>query len=85
MSGPFSLAVATRSHSMATMRWENIPGLLAVALLTFGIREIAPEPGARRVNPARWESLRPGGVSRLRIGTWPLPFCLQSLPRSGTS
>ncbi len=30
-----------------------IPGLLAVALLTFGIREPAREAGAKRVNPVR--------------------------------
>jgi MFS family permease len=35
-----------------------IPGLIAVALLTFGIEEPAREPGAKRVNPLRWESLR---------------------------
>ncbi|MFL9914734.1 MFS transporter [Paraburkholderia fungorum] len=33
-----------------------IPGLLAVALLTFGIEE--QEPGAKRVNPIRWDSIR---------------------------
>jgi predicted MFS family arabinose efflux permease len=35
-----------------------IPGLLAVALLTFGIEEPAQEPGAKRVNPIRWDSIR---------------------------
>lgn len=35
-----------------------IPGLLAVALLTFGIEEPAREPGAKRVNPIRWDSVK---------------------------
>jgi MFS family permease len=35
-----------------------IPGLLAVALLTFGIEEPAREPDAKRVNPIRWESVK---------------------------
>jgi MFS family permease len=35
-----------------------IPGLLAVALLTVGIEEPAREPGAKRVNPVRWESMK---------------------------
>jgi MFS family permease len=40
-----------------------IPGLLAVALLTFGIDEPAREPGAKRVNPIRWDSIRQLGTS----------------------
>jgi MFS family permease len=39
-----------------------IPGLLAVALLTFGIEEPAREPGAKRVNPIRWDSIRQLGT-----------------------
>nr|WP_254700275.1 MFS transporter [Trinickia violacea] len=35
-----------------------IPGLVAVALLIFGIREPAWQPGAKRVNPVRFDSLR---------------------------
>jgi MFS family permease len=40
-----------------------IPGLLAVALLTFGIEEPVREPGAKRVNPIRWDSIRQLGTS----------------------
>jgi MFS family permease len=40
-----------------------IPGLFAVALLTFGIDEPAREPGAKRVNPIRWDSIRQLGMS----------------------
>lgn len=39
-----------------------IPGLLAVALLTFGIEEPAREPNAKRVNPIRWDSIRQLGT-----------------------
>ncbi|CAG9268137.1 MFS transporter [Paraburkholderia unamae] len=35
-----------------------IPGVLAVALLTFGIREPKHEASAKRTNPVRWENLR---------------------------
>ncbi|MDQ7976024.1 MFS transporter [Paraburkholderia sp. SARCC-3016] len=35
-----------------------IPGLLAVALLAFGIREPSREPGAKRVNPVSLDNLR---------------------------
>jgi MFS family permease len=42
-----------------------IPGLLAVALLAFGVEEPAREPGAKRVNPIRWES-----VKQLGGGYW---------------
>jgi len=40
-----------------------IPGLLAVALLTIGIREPAREPCTTRMNPVRWERLRELGAS----------------------
>jgi MFS family permease len=40
-----------------------IPGVLAVALLTFGIDEPAREPGARRVNPIRRENIRQLGAA----------------------
>ncbi|WP_025602645.1 MFS transporter [Burkholderia sp. WSM2230] len=40
-----------------------IPGLLAVALLTVGIHEPAREPGAKRVNPIRLETLKKLGAS----------------------
>ncbi|MPW20008.1 MFS transporter [Paraburkholderia sp. CNPSo 3157] len=40
-----------------------IPGLLAVALLAFGIQEPAREPGARRMNPVSLENLRNLGSS----------------------
>ncbi|PRX33402.1 MFS transporter [Paraburkholderia sp. BL18I3N2] len=40
-----------------------IPGLLAVALLAFGIEEPAREPGAKRVNPIRWDSIKQLGTS----------------------
>jgi MFS family permease len=40
-----------------------IPGVLAVALLTFGIDEPAHEPGARRVNPIRRENIRQLGAA----------------------
>jgi predicted MFS family arabinose efflux permease len=40
-----------------------IPGLFAVALLTFGIDEPAREPGAKRANPIRWDSIRQFGTS----------------------
>ncbi|MDR5751343.1 MULTISPECIES: MFS transporter [unclassified Caballeronia] len=40
-----------------------IPGLLAVALLTFGIEEPAREAGTKRVNPVRWDSIRQLGAS----------------------
>jgi MFS family permease len=36
---------------------------LAVALLTFGIEEPAREPGAKRVNPIRWDSVKQLGTS----------------------
>ncbi|AXL50777.1 MFS transporter [Paraburkholderia caffeinilytica] len=39
-----------------------IPGLLAVALLTFGIDEPAREPNAKRVNPIRRDSIRQLGT-----------------------
>jgi MFS family permease len=39
-----------------------IPGLIAVALLAFGIEEPAREAGAKRVNPIRWDSLRQLGA-----------------------
>jgi MFS family permease len=39
-----------------------IPGLLAVALLTFGIEEPAREPGAKRVNPIRWDNAKQLGA-----------------------
>ncbi|WP_181196666.1 MFS transporter [Paraburkholderia sp. BL25I1N1] len=35
-----------------------VPGLVAVALLVFGIREPAPQPGAKRVNPIKLDSLK---------------------------
>nr|WP_315427221.1 MFS transporter [uncultured Albidiferax sp.] len=35
-----------------------VPGLLAVALLFFGLQEPAPQPGAKRSNPIRREKLR---------------------------
>ncbi|MGF6753344.1 MFS transporter [Paraburkholderia sp. GAS42] len=35
-----------------------IPGMLAVALLTFGIEEPAREPGMKRVNPIRWDNVK---------------------------
>ena len=39
-----------------------IPGVLAVALLTAGIDEPAREPGAKRVNPIRRDSIRQLGA-----------------------
>ncbi|WP_429474994.1 MFS transporter [Paraburkholderia atlantica] len=39
-----------------------IPGVLAVALLTFGITEPEHEPRAKRSNPVRWHSLRDLGL-----------------------
>ncbi|WOD14956.1 MFS transporter [Paraburkholderia kirstenboschensis] len=39
-----------------------IPGVLAVALLTFGIHEPAREAGAKRVNPVRLENLKKLGA-----------------------
>ncbi|HYS65576.1 MAG TPA: MFS transporter [Paraburkholderia sp.] len=44
-----------------------IPGLLAVALLAFGIEEPAREPGAKRVNPIRWESVKQLGAGYWRV------------------
>ncbi|MGH8777870.1 MFS transporter [Paraburkholderia sp.] len=35
-----------------------VPGLIAVALLAFGVREPARQPGAKRVNPIKLESLK---------------------------
>lgn len=40
-----------------------IPGVLAVALLLFGIREPASPPGARRRNPIRADNLRRLGAA----------------------
>ncbi|MFM0572603.1 MFS transporter [Paraburkholderia caledonica] len=40
-----------------------IPGMLAVALLTFGIEEPAREAGTKRVNPIRWDSIKQLGTS----------------------
>jgi len=42
-----------------------IPGLLAVALLLFGVREPAQHQGERHRNPIRWANLK-----RLRVGYW---------------
>lgn len=40
-----------------------IPGVLAVALLSVGIREPARAPGAKRVNPIRLENLKKLGAN----------------------
>ncbi|MEI5997973.1 MFS transporter [Paraburkholderia bengalensis] len=40
-----------------------VPGLVAVVLLTLGVSEPVREPGARRVNPIRPESLRQLGAN----------------------
>lgn len=40
-----------------------IPGLMAVALLAFGIREPAPRPDEKRINPIRRENLKRLGAS----------------------
>lgn len=42
-----------------------VPGMLAVALLLFGVREPAPRPGEARTNPIRRNNLR-----RLGAGYW---------------
>jgi MFS family permease len=44
-----------------------IPGMLAVALLTFGIEEPAREAGTKRVNPIRWDSVKQLGSSYWRV------------------
>ncbi|WP_296659590.1 MFS transporter [Paraburkholderia sp.] len=44
-------------------RLAVIPGLIAVALLTFGIKEPVWEPGAKQRNPARWHNLRQLGAN----------------------
>jgi MFS family permease len=40
-----------------------IPGVFAVALLTFGVKEPAHEPRASRKNPLRWLSLKDLGAN----------------------
>jgi len=35
-----------------------IPGVLAVAVLLFGVREPERDPGAKRINPIHWNNLR---------------------------
>ena len=59
--GPL-IAVALMLLWADRFRWvfwvAVIPGLVAVALLAFGIREPARQPGAKRVNPVRFDSLK---------------------------
>ncbi|MGV2292936.1 MFS transporter [Trinickia sp. YCB016] len=59
--GPL-IAVALMLLWADRFRWvfwvAVIPGLVAVALLAFGIREPAWQPGAKRVNPVRIDSLK---------------------------
>ena len=40
-----------------------VPGMMAVALLTFGIQEPDRAPDAKRVNPIRWDSIKQLGRS----------------------
>ncbi|WP_407675301.1 MFS transporter [Paraburkholderia sprentiae] len=59
--GPL-LAVALMLLWADKFRWvfwvAVVPGLVAVALLAFGISEPARQPGAKRVNPIKLESLK---------------------------
>ncbi|MGF6302170.1 MFS family permease [Paraburkholderia sp. WC7.3d] len=59
--GPL-LAVALMLLWADNFRWvfwvAVVPGLIAVALLAFGITEPARQPGAKRVNPIKLESLK---------------------------
>ncbi|RKE25247.1 putative MFS family arabinose efflux permease [Paraburkholderia sp. BL23I1N1] len=59
--GPL-LAVALMLMWADNFRWvfwvAVVPGLVAVALLAFGIREPPRQPGAKRVNPITLENLK---------------------------
>jgi MFS family permease len=68
--GPL-LAVALMLLWADRFRWvfwvAVIPGLVAVALLAFGIKEPAGQPGAKRVNPVQFGSLRKLGRAYWRV------------------
>lgn len=61
-----------------------IPGLLAGALLTVGIEEPAREPGAKRVNPIHWDSIRQLGASRFLRPDYRVAFVRTDTRHCGT-